>query len=131
MSEKNLISRWGNDALVMGWTAIPASLFFLQGSLSLTPIAFNVLLNLITHWWKPHEWPHPSQESISIRVGVSIRTVQRGITELEQKGILTRIKTSKDNPKYRGRNIYDLSKLVDALNELSPEIKIKLNEHHD
>lgn len=129
MSEKNIEHRWGKEALAMGWTAIPASLFFLQGTLSISPIAFNVLLNLITHWWKPYEWPHPSQESIAIRMSVSVRTVQRGIGELEQKGLLTRIKTSKDNPKYRGRNIYDLSKLVDALNHLTPDMKDKLNEH--
>lgn len=129
MSEKNIERRWGRDALAMGWTAIPASLFFLQGTLSISPVAFNVLLNLITHWWKPYEWPHPSQESIAIRMSVSVRTVQRGIGELESKGLLIRIKTSKDNPKYRGRNIYDLSKLVDALNHLTPNMKDKLNEH--
>lgn len=130
MVEKNLNpheARWGKTALLMGWTAIPASLFFLQGTLAISPVAFNVLLNLITHWWKPYDWPHPSQESIAIRMSVSVRTVQRGIYELEKKGLITKIKTSKDNPKYKGRNIYDLSPLVEALNELTPDIKEKLN----
>lgn len=128
MLEKKFEARWGSEALSMGWTAIPSALFFLQGTLAISPIAFNVLLNLIAHWWKPYEWPHPSQESIAIRMSVSVRTVQRGLGELEQKGLLIRIKTNKDNPKYRGRNIYDLSKLVDALNHLAPVMKEKLNE---
>ena len=120
--------RWGKDALSMGWTAIPASLFFLQGTLSISPVSFNVLLNLLTHWWKPFEWPHPSQESIAIRMSVSVRTVQRGLHELENKGLITKIKTSKDHPKYRGRNIYDLTNLISALNVLTPDLKDKLNE---
>lgn len=131
MSEKNKNNhenRWGNSALAMGWTAVPASLFFLQGTLSISPVAFNVLLNLITHWWKPYEWPHPSQESIAKRMSVSVRTVQRGIYELENKGLLIKIKTSRDHPKYKGRNIYDLSNLIASLNQLTPDLKDKLNE---
>ncbi|WP_448041868.1 helix-turn-helix domain-containing protein [Aeromonas caviae] len=107
----------------MGWTAIPTSLFFLQSSLSISPIAFNVLLNLLAHWWKTHEWPHPSQENLAARIGVSVRTVQRGLFELEDRGVLMKIKTSRDHPKYKGRNIYDLSKLVDTLNERTPNLK--------
>ena len=91
MSEKNsnnsTENRWGKNALAMGWTAIPASLFFLQGTLAISPVAFNVLMNLLTHWWKAYEWPHPSQESIAMRMSVSVRTVQRGLYELENKGL--------------------------------------------
>lgn len=120
--------RWGEKALSMGWTAIPASLFFLQNTLSISPIAFNVLMNLITHWWKTSEWPHPSQESIAIRMNVSVRTIQRGLSELEKKGLINKIKTSRDHPKYMGRNRYDLSPLVDALNTLTPIIKKKIED---
>ncbi|WP_337250766.1 helix-turn-helix domain-containing protein, partial [Enterobacter cloacae] len=42
---------------------------------SISPVAFNVLLNLLAHWWKVYEWPHPSQESLAIRMSVSVRTV--------------------------------------------------------
>lgn len=127
MSEKfsktQFEDKWGNDALLMGWTAIPTSLFFLQSSLSISPIAFNVLLNLLAHWWKTHEWPHPSQENLAARIGVSVRTVQRGLFELEDRGVIMKIKTSRDHPKYKGRNIYDLTKLVDTLNERTPNLK--------
>ena len=127
MSEKfsktQFEDKWGNDALLMGWTAIPTSLFFLQSSLSISPIAFNVLLNLLAHWWKTHEWPHPSQENLAARIGLSVRTVQRGLFELEDRGVIMKIKTSRDHPKYKGRNIYDLSKLVDTLNERTPNHK--------
>lgn len=126
--KKSLESKWGERALAMGWSGIPTSLFFLQGALNMTPTTFNVLLHLIIHWWKAHEWPHPSQESISIRMGVSTRTVQRSLQELEYYGLITRIRTQKNNPKYKGRNIYDLSNLVTALNDLTPNLNDKLNE---
>lgn len=132
MSEKkpkknNLDEKWGESALSMGWTAIPASLFFLQNTLSISPVAFNVLLNLITHWWKADEWPHPSQQSVAGRMGVSTRTVQRGLDELEEFGILIKIKTAREDKKYRGRNIYDLSGLVKKLNLLTPELNEKMS----
>lgn len=132
MSEKTLNNtlenRWSADALGMGWTAIPSSLFFLQGEMLLSPLAFNVLLNILTHWWKSHEWPHPSQESIALRMGVSIRTVQRGVAELEEKGLVIRLKSSRENPRYKGRNRYDLSPLVEQLEKLTPELKKKIGK---
>lgn len=127
-NKKILISKWGEESLSMGWTAIPTSLFFLQGTLNMTPVTFNVLLHLLIHWWIPNEWPHPSQKSISVRMGVSVRTVQRSLKELEVYGLLKIIKTSRTNPKYKGRNIYDLSKLQKTLNILTPDIDEKLNE---
>ncbi|WP_228710089.1 helix-turn-helix domain-containing protein [Klebsiella pneumoniae] len=102
--------------------------FLPAGALNMTPTTFNVLLHLIIHWWKPYDWPHPSQESIAVRMGVSSRTVQRSLQELENYGLLTKIRTSKDNPKYKGRNIYDMSLLVKSLNILTPDLNAKLNE---
>lgn len=125
--KKTLVNKWGKEALSMGWTAIPTSLFFLQGALNMTPVTFNVLLHLLIHWWNPTEWPHPSQKSIAVRMGVSVRTVQRSLKELEVYGLLNIVKTSRTNPKYKGRNIYDLSKLQKSLNILTPDIDEKLN----
>lgn len=127
MSPESFQKKWGENALSLGWTAVPSSLMFLQGTLGISPVAFNVLVNLLAHWWKPNEWPHPSQENMARRMNVSTRTVQRGIYELEQMGLVTKRRTSKDHPKYRGRNIYDLTKLVESLNDLAPDIKEKLN----
>lgn len=57
---------------------------FIQNEKKLTSVAFNTLLNLIVHWWSLQEWPHPSMESLAIRMGVSVRTVQRAINDLEK-----------------------------------------------
>ena len=128
MFKKNSISsdlheKWGDSALAMGWTGIPTSLFFLQNELRISPTVFNILMNLLAHWWSSGDWPHPSQERIAKRMNVSTRTVQRGLSELEDLGLITKIKTQRDNLKYRGRNRYDLTNLIKKLNELTPTMK--------
>ena len=127
LSKKNekgiLIQKWGEESLLMGWTAIPSSLLFLQATLHISPNALNVLLNLVMHWWDTNKHPHPSQQAIAHKMGVSVRTVQRSIYELEELGLLTKRTTRKENPIYKGRNIYDLSPLIKVLQELTPDVK--------
>jgi hypothetical protein len=120
--EKNehLETKWGKNALAMGWTALPTSLFFAQSTLNLTPLAFNVLCQIVIHWWDKRSWPHPSQKLLSIRVGMSVRSINRAIKELEFNDLIIIQKTSRTNPKFKGRNIYNLSPLVEKLNELTP-----------
>ncbi|WP_335919110.1 helix-turn-helix domain-containing protein [Shewanella algae] len=119
--KKNILeSKWGEDALLMGWTSIPSSLLFLQSDLHISANSMNVLLHLVMHWWDDKRKPHPSQQSIAKRMGVSIRTVQRAIYELEESGLLLKQTTSKDHPVYRGRNLYDLSPLIATLQTMTP-----------
>lgn len=82
-----LEEKWGEKNLEMGWTAIPTALFLLQSELKLSSIQFNVLLNIILHWWG-RDWPHPSQKSIAHRIGVSPKTVQRAILSIEEMGLI-------------------------------------------
>lgn len=114
--------KWKAGGLSLGWTAVPTVLFFLQNEKKLSPVAFNTLLNLIVHWWNLQEWPHPSMESLAIRMGVSVRTVQRAINDLEKANLLDKKPTSKSDNRYGGRNIYDLTKLVDYLDIIGPSV---------
>lgn len=114
--------RWKSGGLSLGWTAIPTVLFFIQNDKKLNSIAFNTLLNLIVHWWDRQEWPHPSMESLAIRMGVSVRTVQRAIADLEKANLLDKKPTSRNDKTYGGRNIYDLTKLVHYLDTMGPSV---------
>lgn len=114
--------KWKAGGLSLGWTAVPTVLFFIQNEKKLSPVAFNTLLNLIVHWWNLQEWPHPSMESLAIRMGVSVRTVQRAINDLEKANLLDKKPTSKSDNRYGGRNIYDLTKLVDYLDIIGPSV---------
>lgn len=120
--------RWKEGALSLGFTAIPTVLFFLQREKNLNSIAFNTLLNLLIHWWDKDEWPHPSMESLAIRMGVSVRTVQRAINDLEKANLLDKKPTSRTSKKYGGRNIYDLGKLVDYLDTMGPSVALRVRE---
>lgn len=124
MSRKheNLLDKWGDQSLGLGFTAIPTTLLFLQKQLGITPLGMNILLNLIAHWWEKGEHPYPAQESIATRMGVSKRSIQREIASLIEAGLLEKNATSIRNPQYRGRNTYDLSPLIKVLNRHSPSL---------
>jgi DNA replication protein DnaD len=118
---ETLESKWGEKSLIMGWTAIPTLLLFLQAELSISPLGFNILINLISHWWESEEHPFPSQESLANRMGVSKRSVQREISNLVEKGLLEKKQNKPSHSKYKGRNTYNLSGLVKMLNDLALE----------
>ena len=116
-----LEKKWGERSMLMGWTAIPTSLLFLQAELSISPLGFNLLMNLVSHWLETTEHPYPSQESMAKRMGVSKRSIQREITTLVELGLLDKQPNKAGNKKFKGRNTYDLSKLVQVLNEKTPD----------
>lgn len=117
MKHTSLNDKWGKEALSLGWVAVPTSLLFLQSQLGISPTGLNVLMQLIMHWWGSEGRPHPSQEAMAERMGVSPRTVQREIAALVAMGLLRKKHTPVHHPTYRGRNLYDLSPLVAKLNE--------------
>ena len=131
MSRDILKQKWKDPSLSMGWVSFPSSLLFLQKSFDLSPVGLNVLLHLIMHWWEPSEDPYPSQESIAKRIGVSKRTVQRAMQELEDNSLITRYPTSREHPKYRGRNKYSLAPLVHALENETPHLKQKIKYYKE
>lgn len=126
MSKNILQQKWGDKSLALGWTTIPTSLLFLQKDLLISANGMNVLLHLVMHWWKPEQNPHPSQKAIAERMGVSVRTVQRALYELENHNIISKQTTKKEHPIYRGRNIYDLSPLISILESLVPDLQSAL-----
>ena len=97
-------------------------LFRAQARLGLTADEFNVVLQLVAHWWDANEDPRPAKDTIAERMGKDPRTIQRYITGLEQKGLVKRI------PRFRpgrgqGANAYSLEGLVTRLEELEPEFR--------
>lgn len=123
MKKDSLEEKWGQETLLLGWTAIPSSVLILQKTLGIDSVALNVLLNLIASWWQSSKYPYPSQSVIAERMGTSKRTVQRAVRDLENLRLLKVNRTSITHPTFKGRNIYDLSPLVETLIKLTPELK--------
>jgi predicted transcriptional regulator len=127
MKKSSFSEKWGSTTSRLGFAPFPTALIFAQDELKLSPTEMNVLLNLLVHWWSAEQYPYPSQRAIAFRMGVSTRTVQRTLAELESKSLIIRNKTSMNNKKYKGRSVYNLEPLVKTLDTLSPRLIDRLS----
>lgn len=112
--------KWPAEVMARGYSMIPSILLWGQGKLDLKPEEFNVLLQLVSHWWTKGENPHPSKETIARRMGKKPRTIQRHLTSLEAKGLITRVARFKVH-KGQDSNGYDLRGLIKKLKEIAPD----------
>nr|WP_192959825.1 helix-turn-helix domain-containing protein [Sinorhizobium meliloti] len=83
---------------------------------------FNVLVQLIFHWWDADRDPHPAKDTIARRMGLSSRQVQRYLTNLEEAKLIKRIERF-SGKKAQIANAYDLSPLVRKLGAIEPEFR--------
>jgi hypothetical protein len=81
--------KWGVDALKNGFQVLPDTLVRSYHRLGLTSTDFVVLLNLSMAWWFPDRQPYPRVTTIARRMGVHVRTVQRSLTAMKAKRLLT------------------------------------------
>lgn len=103
--------KWTKPLMDAGYTVIPDVILDRQRALGLDPIDVNILLQLLTHWWKADNLPYPSKKSIAERIGKTEKAVQRRIAKLEKAGFVRR------QPRYsaaKGQlsNIYDFAGLI-------------------
>ena len=110
---------WG-DGLASGFVSVPTLLVNRQAELGICPQELVVLLNLIGAWWQADNLPYPRTATIAQRSGLSVRAVQRYISALEQKKLISRLR---NQPASGGQQVtvtrYDLNGLVTKLQELS------------
>ncbi|MBI4969203.1 MAG: helix-turn-helix domain-containing protein [Rhodospirillales bacterium] len=119
---KSSEQKWGKAVTGCGFAIVPSILIRGQQRLGLSPMQINVLVHLLDYWWSPETHPYPSKRSIATRMGVSPRTIQKAIADLEVAGLVKRIarRTSAGDP---NTNMYDLSGLVETLIKLEPEFR--------
>jgi hypothetical protein len=125
--EKILVKRWSSPVMAQGFTAIPTLLFRVQGRLGIGPVEFNVLLQIVSHWWGVDDWPYPSKDAIAKRISRTPRQVQRCLTTLEQAGLITRIERFRGH-RAQTSNRYSLTGLIKRLQALAPEIAKEVAE---
>ena len=58
--------------------------------MGLDVVDLGIILHLVKHWWSAAEPPFPSKRRIAQAMGISERTVQRHVAEMEAKGYVTR-----------------------------------------
>ena len=114
--------KWGKDVMKLGFSIIPSLIFRAQRRLGLNPTQLAILLQLADYWWEEGRKPYPSKDTLSQRLGLGPRQIQRHIAALEEAGLVKRIER---RAKHRGKlsNEYDLSGLVTRLKKLEPEFR--------
>jgi AraC-like DNA-binding protein len=111
--------RWGKPVMKYGFHQFPALLFEAQNRLQLGPVQFNLLLQILSWWWRADDLPFPALATIADRMGMSERQVRRVIRELEANKLIKHVprKTSHG----QRSNYYDPSGVVERLKVLEPE----------
>lgn len=114
-----LEGKWGKKVIEAGYTSIPDVLIRYQQRLKLKPLDVNVLLHLLSYWWKAPNLPRPSKKTLATAINVDPSTVRRCLQKLEKAGYVTRIEHRKA---YGSRpNEYNPAGLAKALQPLALE----------
>jgi len=126
-SERRVLEeKWGKTVISTGYTVLPTIVLRYQRRLKLKPLELNILLHLLSYWWRKDNLPHPGKSSLAAAVGVVPSTVRRCLKRLESAGYIQRI------PRHTNRhgsrtNEYDFSGLIKALEPLAAEELEEIN----
>lgn len=111
---------WGEPVMANGYAAIPSILIRAQSRLGINTTQFNILVQLLEYWRSPERRPFPRKREIAGRMGLSEKTVQLNIRQLE-KAALVRREQRKTTAGDWGSNVYHLDGLVERVKKLEPE----------
>ena len=117
---RRLEDKWSPPVMKLGYTGLPNLLLKAQGKLKITPMQFNVLVQVIEHWWEAERDPYPAKDTIARRMNKSPRQVQRYLTQLEKAGMIKRI-ARYSGKKAQINNAYSFDSLIKKLKALEPE----------
>lgn len=111
---------WGKAVVSHGYSGVPNILIRSQARLGLSPLQFNILIQLLEYWHDPGRPPFPSKEELAGRMGVKAKTVQTNIRALEKAGLVKREYRKTSSGDWNS-NIYHLDGLVARVQALEPE----------
>jgi predicted transcriptional regulator len=123
-TDQRIAKKWGATLTSAGWTALPNVIFQRQRALGLSTLDINILLQLTAYWWESSNLPHPSKTTIANAIGVTPRTIQKRIAEMEKAGFIKRV-ARKSERTGSATNLYDFSGLISSCEPFAQE---ELNE---
>ncbi len=121
---------WGKAVYGNGYGAIPSILIQGQRGLRITPMQMNILIQLLGYWHEPTRKPFPSKKDLAKRMGVTDKTIQTNIRELEQAGYVMR-EQRKTSAGDWNTNIYHLDGLVAKIKALDPEFAAEKKQREE
>jgi DNA-binding transcriptional regulator YhcF (GntR family) len=120
LSQRALEQRWSAPVIAAGYTVLPSIVLKRQKKLGLDSLDLNIVMHLLSYWWKGSDLPFPSKRSLAEAIGVDQSTIRRRIQKLEAAGYLKRIGRRGSNGISKS-NRYDLTGLIEAIKPLAAE----------
>lgn len=112
--------KWGKELMGAGWTAVPNIIIKRQRQLGIEALDLNIILHLMSYWWKAGELPFPSKKTLAEAMNVNESTIRRRIASLEKGGLLKRIERRVEGDRSK-TNQYDFSGLIEAVKPFAIE----------
>ncbi|HCT39614.1 MAG TPA: helix-turn-helix domain-containing protein [Moraxellaceae bacterium] len=112
--------KWGKELIAAGWTAVPNIIIKRQKQLGLEALDLNIILHLMSYWWKAGELPFPSKKTLAEAMSVNESTIRRRIARLEAGSLVKRIERRVDGNRNK-TNQYDFSGLIEAVKPFAVE----------
>lgn len=111
---------WGKSVVSHGYAGVPAILIRSQGRMNLSPMQFNIIIQLLEYWYDASRPPFPTKKDMADRMGVTVRAIQNNIALLEKAGLIRREMRRTAAGDYDS-NIYHLDGLIEKVCSLEPD----------
>ncbi len=111
---------WGKAVYSHGYAGVPSLLIQGQRRLGINTTQMNIIIQLLDYWHEPSRKPFPTKKDLAQRIGVTDKTIQNNIRELEQAGLIKR-EQRKTAAGDWSSNVYHLDGLVKRVQALEPE----------
>lgn len=116
---------WGREVVEHGYAGVPSILIRAQKRLKITPTQMNIVVQMLDYWREPTRKPFPTKKEIANRIGITEKTVQNNVRQLEKANLIRREYRKTAVGDFTS-NLYHLDGLVNAVKALEPEFtKVK------
>jgi DNA-binding MarR family transcriptional regulator len=122
--ETKFLKRYGPVIGKNGFTQVPNLLLDeLIPRAQLSPGEALVLVRLLRHWIDGGGWPSPGQECLAEQTGQSVRSIQRCVSKLRKKNLITTKVRHRRGSNDRTGDEYDLRPLIVMLYAIAEDIE--------
>ena len=111
---------WGKPVYSHGYAGIPSILIQAQRRLGINPMQMNIIVQLLDYWFEPSRRPFPTKQDLAKRIGVTEKTIQNNVRELEKAGLIHRVQRKTAAGDWNS-NIYNLDGLILRVQAMEPE----------
>lgn len=110
---------WGKAVCGHGYTGIPSILIQGQRRIGINTTQMNIVIQLLDYYRDPARKPYPTKRDLAQRIGVTEKTIQNNIREMEKAGLILRVQRKTAAGDWNS-NIYDLDGLVARVKAMEP-----------